>query len=1068
MLHTLWSLCTHRVATWLPAVLLAAAGTLSTAFAQTERWTYRRAADAFDRAYATTLDGVDKVKIGRTLSGSPGDWGIAGAFEYDFSTPKTGWYRIHTIGLGAGVEYFLHPAERQTAGGAYFFGTSGVLNGKDALTNQPLDKVGNVWIEAGKYTLRLQRYWWTGFPAIRGFVVTESSPVLADSVRPFLPEPAAVYPWASCPPLKVEAGGLSTPQTLTVRFDDLDGKTLTSQTIHVAASAHPMEYHVPLYCDKQGVFKIHYGDGGRAIDWRELPQLSYEVIDHRPAVRTAPLELTLLHAIDCVASEPDYSVGGTVVSKSLAGTYRESGSTGFTRWQRTSAAARPSLAKPTWFAYTLPITDAQAPYLLQIDYPDDALRTFTITVRENLTRKSQPTYMYPVSVGIDSGGEFRRSQKIQTASLLFWARSPLPRLVFQTAHDGRRAACARIRIYRADSDLPAASLETDGREVVSWYEEGLNFLSFYGVQEHWRPGALLEATGRAVSALSHAGYTTFIPTAAIYEFSLYPSRFNSRYSQLDQDILRRLLLFGEKYGIGLIAELHPRSDELAWPGSATSTDPALLHSKDGTTNFFQPDGKTRNLPPLYNPLHPAVQARYIAMVGELADRYKESPMFRGVSIRLMQHSNPGITNFHSLEWGYDLAAVQQFAADTGVTVPGPLLDASTPDDRDDAQARYDWLMANAKKKWIRWRCEQITKFFARIVARVRSTRPDYRVYLNVFARGATDTLSGGGADSAEGWRGAGIDPSLLGEIAGLWIINSTHAFGRREADVARTQPLRDELLDPKRLNAFLSPGRSANFMTGANYLEQTEAVLPPQDLGFDAASKHGWTTTPAHPPGRHSLERFAVQLAETDATMLGEGGNGYALGQRPMRDWFAEYRRLPALPFKTVGGATDPVAVRSLVAPAGQPTTWFYAVNRERYPVTVQLHLSGAVRVLRPSTGEIINLDRQTMKVTLDAYELRVYTAPANSEIDLVTATVPQADLAQVRQLTKDLARLTQNPRIPVLSQAERERLSQDAALAQTELNAGHLWRARTLPESWPLQSIYRHLETTLPGLRDE
>jgi hypothetical protein len=871
----------------------------------------------------------------------------------------------------------------------------------------------------------------------------------------------------------VEAGGNGAPGSLAVVFHDLAGRQRAIVTLRIESTRHPVRQQVPLFCEEEGVFRIHYAEGARDIDWRELPQLSYEVIDTGPSVAPAISAPYKIQEIDCVSRAPDFSSDATTIRSSPAGSYRESGDTGFTRWQRVPAAVRAALPAPSWFAYSLASIKAQERYLVEVDYPDDGIRTFTMTVRENLRPESQPTYMYPISVGIDSGGEFSLTQAMQTQTLIFWARSEAPRLVFQTAHDGRRAACSRIRIFRIDGSLPGWGDTKGGRDFVSWYEEGSGFLSYYGVREEWRPGAYLEATRRAVMSLWEAGYTTFVPTVSIYESTLYPSRYNRSYSQPDQDVLRRLLLFSEKYGLKLIAEIHPRSDEFAWTLDSRDPRAGLMVSKDGVTNFYQADGKTPNRPPLYNPVHPDVQARYVRMFGELADRYRDSPAFAGVSIRLMEATNPGLSNFHSLDWGYDDLTVSMFARETGIEVPGPRASPGGATTRAIARSRHDWIMDHEREQWTRWRSAKVRDLYSRIVARMRQSRPDLNLYSTVFARGATDTISGGGADSSAGWREAGIDTKALGTIDGVVLVNATHAFGRREATVARTQPLRDELLDPAKLRAFILPAKPAAFLAGANYIEQTELVLPPPALGYPADAKHGWTSTPASPAGRHFLERFAVPLAETDARMLGDGGNGYALGQPILHDWLAEYRVLPDIAFDAFRPATDPVAVwvhaPSTAESNGTGDFWFYIVNRERYSTRVSITLKNVSALNRPATGSAIALANNKFEVELEPYGLRVYRGNPGASLASVAASIPESDRMTALALVDSIEKMIVNPLgLVLLSGDHRSHLRGAGALLRAEFRAGHYWRVRTAAESWPMQEIYQRLSSVPPQLRAE
>src|SRR5262249_52394087 len=453
---------------------------------------------------------------------------------------------------------------------------------------------------------------------------------------------------------------------------------------------------------------------------------------------------------DAASREPDYSGGGAtrVVHKPF-GAYRESGDGGWTEWQRAGAAQRLLLSEPAWFAYQLTGIEAQQPYAVEVDVPDDALRSEAIALRE-----SSPL-VYPVAGGVDTGGGFAQSNAFQKGTVILWPRAPEPKLVIVSAPSGSRAAAGHVVVRRVDGPLPplVPAAGRGGREFISWYEEGSNFLSLYGMRDDGSPAALQEAVSRWAEGAAYAGATILMPTVAVYQSVLYPSQFNRTFSKPDQDLLRRIMLAAEKRGLKVIAELHPRSEEpdAAGPGANLSV------SKDGTTNFFQGDGKTRNYPALHDPLSPDVREWYLGMITELAQRYRDSPAFAGVSVRLWQFANPGLNHFHSLDWGYGDLAFGRFVKETGVAPPPDLL---TRSGASAAKARYQWILQSAREQWIQWRCAKVAELFAQMHSRVAAVRPDLKIVANLTVwPGQERTLP-------QAWREAGIDPALLRGIDG--------------------------------------------------------------------------------------------------------------------------------------------------------------------------------------------------------------------------------------------------------------------------------------------------------------
>jgi hypothetical protein len=211
-------------------------------------------------------------------------------------------------------------------------------------------------------------------------------------------------------------------------------------------------------------------------------------------------------------------------------------------------------------------------------------------------------------------------------------------------------------------------------------------------------------------------------------------------------------------------------------------------------------------------------------------------------------------------------------------------------------------------------------------------------------------------------------------------VSALHGYGRR-ADPATHALLRSYITDPEKVRMLSVPGKPLAFLPNANYFEGTEATVPPDKLGFPAQTRKTWMSAVVNPAGRQYLERYALLLGNGDAAMLGDGGNAYTLGQPELREFLAEYRRLPAVPFQLRSDASDPVTVRELRQPDG---LYFYAVNRTPRNATVTLELSGNAAVTRLSTGAAVPLQGSALKVELKPFQLVAYRAPAATHITKV------------------------------------------------------------------------------------
>jgi hypothetical protein len=645
----------------------------------------------------------------------------------------------------------------------------------------------------------------------------------------------------------------------------------------------------------------------------------------------------------------------SVVVNGAPGPYRESGDVGWERWQQ----AGPATASPGWFAYTLNGLTPQTLHMFEFDYPDDKERTFAVAIRE-----SDPL-SYPVAGGVDSGGaEFRSSLAFQSQRLLFWPRSREARALFITNRDGMTAAASAARLYRVESSLPPLLPPgTPGRRFINWFEEGSNFLSMYGAA-----GSDLVKSGVAVErwaeSAAYMGISTLMPTVSIYSFVLYPSQVNRAFSRpWDPDLFRQIMLTAERHGLEVIPEIHPRADELTWLfPAAPSPRPNVLVSRSGEVST--------TLPTFFNPLHPDNQKWYLDVIGELVDNYRDSPALKGISLRMMGWSNPTLHNFHSLDWGYDDLTTGLFSKETGLAIP------VRPDSPTRFSERYRWLMTNARARWIDWRSDKVAQLLTRVRDRVRKSRPDLIVYLNVFPLD-------GRLPGVEWMRDAGLDVEKLSRIDGLVMINSMHAYGRRFGPAVWGN-LRRNLLDPAIAKHLTRGGSSGHYLPTSLYFEAMDNVVPPDQLGFPASTRRTWMSAVINPAGRNYLERFAMLLADGDALTLGDGGNAYSLGQPELREFLREYRRLPALAFTRRSEPDANVAVWSRAEADGQ---YFYLVNRTPVTQQISLPLAGAKTVLRLGTSVDEAATAGQLRVELKPFQLQAYRAAVGVSIPAVVET---------------------------------------------------------------------------------
>jgi hypothetical protein len=345
------------------------------------------------------------------------------------------------------------------------------------------------------------------------------------------------------------------------------------------------------------------------------------------------------------------------------------------------------------------------------------------------------------------------------------------------------------------------------------------------------------------------------------------------------------------------------------------------------------------------------------------------------------------------------------------------------------------------------------------------------VYLNIVGGGEEFAPSASGsADTAVAsrLREAGIDSRLLGAIDGVVLLNATYRYGRREAD-ALQRGYRDTLVSRGAIHAFTNGNEPGQFISTQNYLEATDTIIPPERLGFPTGTKRTWAGIVANPPGRLALERYAIQLAEADALTLGDGGNGYSFGPPVVREFMENYRRLPARPFTSRADAIDPVAVRSLV---DGDKYYFYAVNRQPYPLSVSLRLSNASRCIRLADGSPQPARDNRIRLDLRPYELVAMEANATARIEAVNVVVSSDERALLERQIAAVDALASLSPLQVLmhggpSETERKLLTDTVRAARAALARGWLWQAHAVLEHSSLLAIYKRTGCFPPAFSD-
>lgn len=920
----------------------------------------RRAAE-FDR-FEGQSEFADLVRKAGNLSGKikPDDkTRLLGRFEYDFTVPQSGWY-VFSVPAGIGQ------MESWIDGRHYSVGETGT-------------RIGSFYLEKGKHTLTLQkRNWFHPFGKVDKILIADTAARPEERINVtgerFVNE--GIIRKGESYTLDISAGMPEDSTLEAIVSDRKERKEISRVSIKLPKThrgAFSGKLRIP--AEKEGIFDIRLLLNGKPLPANTVPDFSMAVIDASPLrMDGGELKKSLLFEIDCAKQAPDYSGGGAAECvKKRFGAYRE---TGDVSW-----LSHMNSHEPSWFAYRIEVPEAQKPYLVEVDYPDDSFRTFAISLR------NQGDTSYPAAAGVETGHEYPLSNRMLTHTILSWFKEKQSRLIIANACDGQRGAASKIRVYRIKNSVlpPMKKVDPAERSFSNWYEEGSGFMGLYGCDSRRKSlEDMLIGADRWAQTIAFIGGTTLYPTLMVYQFGLSPSHYNVFATGATRDLAEVILLSAEKYGMNVLFDFHPEAREL----QLFEDQANRLRNREGFISTFAP---------MYGPLHPRNQAWLCGMVSEFVNRYKSSPALKGISLRHMTWYNHALVNFNDLSWGYDDYTVKLFERETGIRIP----DGSENDPGRFAR-RYRFLAEENREKWITWRCRKIAELYAKLAKIVREARPDLVIHSSVFSREA------------------GVDPELLSKIENV-IITDGCTYGRR----GRGENNRADFL--KKME---SPDPNISvFTSGAAYFEATEKVIPPDQLGYPKGTRATWMSAVINPPGRLALERFAVALAKTDAKMLGDGGNAYTVGQPELRPFLKQFRAIPMKKFTLRSDGTEPVAVRT-------SSSDFYVVNLMPFPVKTVLRFSGNGTVTELAGKKKHSLKNRSLELNLNAFELLAFRAEVS--LEGVSSEIPPEEFRKFKAQTEAIRNA-----LPNVDQNLRGKVKELLSRLENDLNSRKFWTFR-------------------------
>ncbi len=677
-----------------------------------------------------------------------------------------------------------------------------------------------------------------------------------------------------------------------------------------------------------------------------------------------------------------FALGNAHIVKSPLGDYRE-------------AEAKPEMR----FGYRFAIEQVGKPHLAVIRFPDDKRRSMLIM---DGTCYDESTAVYGTPTQPISG-------KMLEIHQIFWPRWKDCSLIFENAQAGCHygsvlngagpAAAAGVEIYEIEN-LPVTAIPGDPRDgsrrrfgveyedpcgtcaslgatnFQEWLDRTISFFHFSGQQTlaypiNWYHGPLFP------SKREPAGYFDWsVPGPDRKLYIRWTTQPEDWVAQLLERFEREKLEFrGVLTLLRLGSLMEKMNTDLASIKAGKDTINNMLSNNQvqAGTNDWTTEYNVRNFAklaefrgagkdfgafpwaygerqegaigrgPIFNPIHPVVQEAMLGYFQEIAERYGKYPAFKGVNLNLW---SPVMFSFGSLQSGYDDYSVGLFQKETGIAVP---VDAKAPDR---FSQRYAFLTKDpTKEKWVAWRCEKIRRLICGIRDHFVRVRPDLTVTLNMG-----ECNRDGGFDARLFDKEPGIQFGNL--IFDAWIEN----WGKHKWFVCDQN-------DPQARALAVIMGKPAEGICRMNSEYAKDGFWWDSQLRIPSAFQ----------AGINYLDRYANILADNDACWLTRGGLYLnTIHGEMLQPFVRAYRALPAKRFETVGGTTDPVAVRTLVDGGRR---YLYLVNRKGQPVDVEVRLKSAPsKATDLATNQSVEVPQQ-WRMTLTPYELRSFGFAPEVEI---------------------------------------------------------------------------------------
>lgn len=616
-------------------------------------------------------------------------------------------------------------------------------------------------------------------------------------------------------------------------------------------------------------------------------------------------------------------------------------------------------------------------YVIDIDYPDDKVRTADVLVHP--AKKSD----YSMQCGFAAGGEYASTRRILTHRVVWWAKPGDIAVVLMTARKNAPAAVSAIRFYRVKGRrLPAVSVrepkEAGGwRRTLALYYEDPAIGADFGVPDgDDTPESIGVTIDRTIATMRFAGENMLAYPGAFYH-GLIDEGYNPRRHAPDF-LSAWYVKFDREGDLYMMPTLNVNNIPVP-EGTVTAetmTNGALHATAVAIHDTGKPNpGRWHGTPPNFNIAHPDVQSALERMVDALLEQGVPHPSFKGIAVHAPRHS---LATFGGIESGYNDYCIDAFEKAYGLKVPrdrsDPLRGASAA----------VWIRANAMEQWLDWRCDTVTAFWGRIARKLLARRSDLKLWINSYGLSYARHKDWAAPEFVRQQNlEMGLDGAKLTAAAPNLILSQCIY----PADPRWRGPgyFRGNTAAWEKMQAYHAQKETYRLLEGADFpwvgqhdrYWETAIGRSKTTLSCDWLAECRWRVSTINPSDVHALRHFVVPLRHND--VLGMSKGGFLIGTYGMEPYLARFARafraLPAVKMADVFRSGNTVARQ---APF-DGRSYFYVVNTDPVPVKLTVRFPADTTDLATGTRLTESVAARTVELDLGPYELRSFTAPEGS-----------------------------------------------------------------------------------------